>query len=237
MASSLLAIYFCYVSSFITVTGLLNHGNVSYTPEGTTLAEVWKEFYKMHVQMTELQSQMKTLQTENIELKNNQSVLQHVVQNHTKQLEENKVLVNKQQSLIADLQMQVSKSSSVTSRPFTPTDVKLHVLNASIQALQAVHSATVTEVTSLQKEQSVIRKAFEGLNVSFVNSNANVAMALGALNSSVASLGYRLETIVQSLNARLGSLNNSVGTTISGLRSLELKVNRNEAGIYTIYFK
>ena len=233
MASSLLAIYFCYVSSFITVTGLLNHGNVSYTPDGTTLAEVWKEFYKMHVQMTDLQSQMKTLQTENIELKNNQYALQHVVTNQTKQLEENKVLVNKQQSLIADLQTRISESNSVTSRPFTQTDVKLHVYNASIQALQAVHSATVTEVTSLQKEQSAIRKVIEGLNASFANSNANVALALGTLNSSVASLGHRLETIAQSLNARLGGLNNSVGTTISGLRSLELRVNKNEAGIYT----
>ena len=108
------------------------------------------------------------LKRDNEELSMNQTRLQH----ECSTCETDNI---KQQSLISGLQTELlSLTKSVST--IQPGDVKLNLLNSTIQALHTVHSSTASIVTSLQGKQKTLDGSINFLHTSLDHLRGSVGI-------------------------------------------------------------
>ena len=221
---------------FTTVLGLLNHGNISTVPEGTGMGEVWKKLYELQAQVlkengelirnqTSLQTQMKDLKQENEELRRNQTLLIQENSKQQTQIDRTMIMVNDVkrdneelkmnqthlQLAATHLQAMITSLQNIVSatKPVTPVDVRLNLLNSTIQALHIVHSSTAAIVTSLQGKQNIMDGSIMSLNTSLRNLHGSVEIDVAALNCSLIQVNQHLK------NLNINVTKNTNGISIS----------------------
>ena len=118
-----------------------------------------------------------------------------------------------------DLRNKVSSLQTEVEHWERQTQTVPSTLNASIKALQAVHSATVSEITALQGEQIYFKNMIHGLQTNLSNVKKNDLQKMTFINSSVTSLEHRI-------NSRLSNVNTSLSKSVSVLESrLDSKIS------------
>ena len=127
----------------------------------------------------------------------------------------------KQQSLISGLQTELlSLTKSVSA--IQPGDVKLNLLNSTIQALHIVHSSTAVIVTSLQGKQKTMDGNINILQTSLDHLRGSVGIDLSYLNASF----IQLDQHILSLNASLRTLHGNVGIDVAAFNSSLMKLDQ-----------
>ena len=96
-------------------------------------------------------------------------------------------------------------------------DPQLVRLNASVEALRAVHRTTVSEVASLQGEQIYCKNIIEELQKNVSNMEKDEMQKLLLMNASINGLEHRA-TQMSNFNKNLKMLEGSVNAKISNIR-------------------
>ena len=229
---------------FTTVLGLLNHGNISIVPDGTGIGDVWKKLYELQAQVlkgshkngelirnqTALQTQMTDLRKENEELRKNQTLLTQGYSKMHSKVNQTMAMVNGLRKVNEELRMNhtslqheathlktviTSLVNTVSSiQTVTPVDVKLNLLNYTIQALHTVHSSTAAIVTSLQGKQNIMDGSILSLNVSLRHLHGSIGIDVAALNSSLMKLDQHVKNL--SINVNKNSYGKKIFVHILG---------------------
>ena len=96
-------------------------------------------------------------------------------------------------------------------------DPKIASLNASIQALRTVHSATVSEVTVLQGEQIYLKNTVSALQKNLNETNKNNMKTRTYVNTSLNSLENRFNSRLSTMSSSTQSLESRIDAKLSSL--------------------
>ena len=172
---------------------------------------------ELRINQTRLQNEeLMGLRTDNNDLRKNQTLLTQECSKIHNKVNQTMVMVNDLRKVNEELRMNhtslhheathlktvitalVNTVSSIQS--VTPVDVKLNLLNSTIEALHTLHSYTASIVTSLQGKQNIMDGSIMSLNTSLQHLHGSIGIDIAALNSSFIRLGQYVKNLSINVN-------------------------------------